>query len=39
MCDPQLGVAAQSAIWDTEHQTGESHNMFAQLHPILWYLS
>lgn len=24
MCDPYLGVAAQSMIWDTEHQIGMS---------------
>lgn len=29
MCDTELGAAAQSAIWDAEHQTGESHNMSA----------
>lgn len=34
MCDPQLGVVAQSGIWDTEHQTGESHTMFVSSHII-----
>lgn len=29
MCDPHLGVAAQSMIWDTEHQTGVSQYVWS----------